>query len=61
VIPHGDTIAGLKFISRRFVADCARAEKLKKRSFTSRLSIQFSMGKDVAAALRTVSPTEQLA
>jgi len=61
VIPHGDTIAGLKFISRRFVADCARAEKLKKRSFPSRMSLQFSMGRDVAQALRTVSPTQQLA
>jgi hypothetical protein len=61
VIPHGDTIAGLKFISRRFVADCARAEKLKKRSFGSRLSLQYSMGRDVAQALRTVSPTQQLA
>jgi len=61
VIPHGDTIAGLKFISRRFVSDCARAEKLKRRSFPSRMSLQFSMGKDVATALRTVSPTEQLA
>jgi hypothetical protein len=61
VIPHGDTIAGLKFIGRRFVADCARAEKLHKRPFPSRLSLQFSMGRDVARALRTVSPTEQLA
>ncbi len=61
VIPHGDTIAGLKFIGRRFVADCARAEHLRKRSFPSRLAVQFSMGRDVARALRTVSPTEQLA
>lgn len=61
VIPHGDTIAGLKFIGRRFVADCARAEKLRKRAFPSRLSLQFSMGREVARALRTVSPTEQLA
>jgi hypothetical protein len=61
VIPHGDTIAGLKFIARRFVADCARAEKLRKRPFTSRLALQFSMGRDVAAALRTVTPTQQLA
>jgi hypothetical protein len=61
VIPHGDTIAGLKFISRRFVADCARAEKLRKRPFTSRLALQFSMGRDVASALRTVAPTQQLA
>jgi hypothetical protein len=61
VIPHGDTIAGLKFISRRFVSDCARAEKLKRRSFPSRMSLQFSMGREVAVALRTVSPTQQLA
>ena len=29
VIPHGDTIAGLKYVARRFVADCARAERLR--------------------------------
>jgi hypothetical protein len=61
VIPHADTIAGLKFIARRFVADCARAEHLRKRPFPSRLAVQLSMGRDVASALRTVSPTEQLA
>ena len=61
VIPHGDTIAGLTFIGRRFVADCARAEKLKKRPFFSRLNLQFSVGRDVAHALRTVAPTQQLA
>jgi hypothetical protein len=61
VIPHGDTIAGLKFIARRFVADCARAEKLRKRPFHSRMAMQFSMGRDVATALRTVAPTQQLA
>jgi hypothetical protein len=61
VIPHGDTIAGLKFIGRRFVADCARAERLRKRSFPSRLALQFSMARDVAHALRRVAPTQQLA
>jgi hypothetical protein len=61
VIPHGDTIAGLKYIGRRFVADCARAERLRKRPFPSRLALQFSMGRDVARGLRTVSPTQQLA
>ena len=61
VIPHGDTIAGLKFIARRFVSDCSRAEGLKKRSFPSRLGLQVSMGREVARALRKVSPTEQLA
>jgi hypothetical protein len=61
VIPHGDTIAGLKYIGRRFVADCARAEELRKRAFPSRMALQFSMGRDVAHALRRVSPTQQLA
>ena len=61
VIPHGDTIAGLKYIGRRFVSDCARAEQLRRRSFPSRLALQFSMGRDVAQALRTVSTTQQLA
>jgi hypothetical protein len=61
VIPHGDTIAGTKFISRRFVSDVARAERLKKRSFPSRLALQYSMGREVAHALRNVSPTQQLA
>jgi hypothetical protein len=61
VIPHGDTIAGLKFIGRRFVADCARAERLRKRPFLSRLGLQFSMGRDVAGALREIPSTQQLA
>ncbi len=61
VIPHGDTIAGTKFIARRFVADVARAERLRKRSFPSRLALQYSMGRDVAHALRNVAPTQQLA
>jgi hypothetical protein len=61
VIPHGDTIAGLKYIGRRFVSDCSRAERLRKRPFTSRLALQYSMGRDVAHALRHVAPTQQLA
>jgi hypothetical protein len=61
VIPHGDTIAGLTYIGRRFVADCARAEKLRKRPFLGRMALQTSMGRDVARALRNVSPTQQLA
>lgn len=61
VIPHGDTIAGLTYIGRRFVSDCARAEKLRKRPFLGRMALQTSMGRDVARALRNVSPTQQLA
>lgn len=37
VVPNGDTIAGLKYIARRFVGDCSRAEGLRYRSFPSRL------------------------
>ncbi len=61
VIPHGDTIAGLKYIGRRFVSDCARAEHLRRRPFRGRLALQASMGRDVARALRNVDPTKQLA
>ena len=61
VIPHGDTIAGLKYIGRRFVSDCARAENLKGRSFFGKLGMQMSLGRDSAAAMRKVRATEQLA
>lgn len=61
VIPHGDTIHGLKFIGRRFACDCARAEHMPARPFVSRAIEQISMGREVAHALRRVSSTEQLA
>jgi len=61
VIPHGDTIAGLKYIGRRFVADCARAEGLRKRPFPSRLRMQFSLANQSAKAIRRVRATQQLA
>ena len=61
VIPHGDTIAGLKYIGRRFVGDCARAENLKYRPFLGRLGMQISLGRESAQAMRTVRRTEQLA
>jgi len=61
VIPHGDTIAGLKYIGRRFVADCARAEKLKKRPFAGRLRTQMQLGGRTADALKKIAETEQLA
>ena len=61
VIPHGDTIAGLKYIGRRFVADCARAERLRGRHFFGRLGLQTSLASEVAKQLRQVRVTEQLA
>jgi hypothetical protein len=61
VIPHGDTIAGLKYIGRRFVADCARAENIHGRRFPSRLGMQLSLANSSAKAIRNVRRTEQLA
>jgi hypothetical protein len=61
VVPHGDTIAGLKYIGRRFVADVARAEQLQRRSFAGRLRMQLSLARETAEAMRQVRATEQLA
>ena len=60
VIPHGDTIAGLKYIGRRFVADCQRAER-RRRGFFSRARMQIGLARKTAKALRQVRTTEQLA
>jgi hypothetical protein len=61
VVPNGDTIAGLKYIARRFVGDCARAEDLRYRSFPARLRMQLGLARETAKALRQVERTEQLA
>lgn len=60
-ITHGDTIAGLKYISRRFVADCFDAEKRRGRLFPSRVKMQLSLAHETAKALRRVRRVEQLA
>jgi len=61
VVPNGDTIAGLKYIARRFVADCARAENLDLRSFPSRLNLQIALARSTVKALRKIERTKQLA
>lgn len=61
VVPNGDTIAGLKYISRRFAGDAARAEGIKMRSFPSRLSMQVRLSRKTIKAIRRVRRTEQLA
>ena len=61
VIPHGDTIAGLKYIGRRFVADCARAERLRKRNFFSRLGMQMSLAAKTSREIRKIEKARQLA
>jgi hypothetical protein len=61
VVPNGDTIAGLKYIARRFVGDAARAEQLRMRHFPSRLAMQIRLARRTVRALRHVRKSEQLA
>jgi hypothetical protein len=61
VVPNGDTIAGLKYIARRFVGDVARAENLSYRPFPSRMKMQLSLARETALAIRKIAKTEQLA
>ncbi|MGE4427685.1 MAG: hypothetical protein AB7G37_14640 [Solirubrobacteraceae bacterium] len=61
VVPNGDTIHGLKYTARRFVADCARAEKLRQRSFPSRVRMQLHLTRRAAKAMQRVEKTTQLA
>ena len=61
VVPNGDTIAGLKYIARRFVADVAQAEQLKTRSFPSRLSMQLGLSRKAVKSIRATRRSEQLA
>jgi hypothetical protein len=60
VIPHGDTIAGLKYIGRRFVGDCARAEGVR-RPFTSRVRVQLHLASRAAKAIRGARREKQVA
>jgi hypothetical protein len=61
VVPNGDTIAGLKYVARRFVADCARAERIRYRPFASRMRLQLHLAGGSARAMRQVRHAEQLA
>ena len=59
-VPHGDTIAGLKYVGRRFVDDCADAERLRRRPFGSRLRIQVGLAGESARAIRRTRKSEQI-
>ena len=65
VITHGDTIAGLKYIGRRFAADCYRAERMAgtvpRRGFFGRLGMQFGLARNSARAIRQTRTKEQIA
>ena len=59
VVPNGDTVAGLRFVARRFVTDVARAEGLKRRSVPSRLRLQLALAGAAATAIRGVRAGER--
>ncbi len=61
VVPNGDTIAGLKYIARRFVADCVRAERLRPRRFLQRFRMQRSLAGATAQAIRQARRMDQIA
>ena len=61
VIPHGDTIAGLKYIGRRFVADCVEAEQLEARAVPVAPADAAALATRPRSAIRRVRETEQLA
>jgi hypothetical protein len=59
VIPNGDTIAGLKYIARRFVADCVRQERPPPRPLRSRVRMQLGLARKTAQELRQLAVVEQ--
>ena len=61
VVPNGDTIAGLKYMARRFVGDVSRAEHLHRRHMVSRFAMQLRLARHVEKSLRHVHKTRQLA
>jgi hypothetical protein len=61
VVPNGDTIAGLKYIARRFVGDVDRAERIRRRRFPSRMALQLGLARDTIRAIKSVPRTEQVA
>lgn len=60
VVPNGDTIAGLKYIGRRFVGDVAAVEGVR-RGFRSRVRMQLDLAGASAAAIRGSRKMEQVA
>ena len=60
VVPNGDTIAGLKYIGRRFVGDVAEIEGVR-RGFRSRVKMQLDLAGASADAIRGARKMEQVA
>ncbi|MCU0309003.1 MAG: hypothetical protein MUE51_14805 [Thermoleophilia bacterium] len=60
VVPNGDTIAGLKYIARRFAADVLRAEGRRRRPFLARTRMHFRCTRRAVADIRALPDTPQL-
>jgi hypothetical protein len=61
VVPNGDTIAGLKYIARRFSADVMRAERRRKRGFFTRFGMQWACTRATIRGMKAIPETSQLA
>jgi hypothetical protein len=61
VVPNGNTIAGRKYIARRFVGDVQCAERTRRREAAGRLALQLKLAHATTAALRDIRRTEQFA
>jgi hypothetical protein len=61
VVPNGDTIAGTKYVARRFVGDVVRAEHLRRRPIWSRMAMQLGLAQQTVHAIRHVHHSKQLA
>jgi hypothetical protein len=60
VVPNGDTIAGLKYIARRFSNDVRVAERRRKRGFFERNGMHFRCARAAIRDIRAVPDTPQL-
>lgn len=60
VVPNGDTIAGLKYVARRFAYDCLKAERRAKRGFFARNAMHFRCARAAIRDVRAIPETPQL-
>ncbi len=60
VVPNGDTIAGLKYIARRFAGDVRRAERRAKRPFLERTRMHFRCVRRSVRDIRALPDTPQI-
>jgi hypothetical protein len=61
VVPNSDTIAGTKYVARRFVGDVVRAERLRQRSLLGRFAMQIGLARKTIHTIRHVHRSRQLA